>query len=62
MPLRHAEDLQLQNLAVHKSKELGWGAQYAAGHRSTVEQYGRLPARNKDMGRESTEAEKAAGY
>ena len=63
MPLRHAEDLEMQRLGLEKTRELnaaGYGSdKYALGHLETVERFGRFPHRNAALGRVSTAAEEA---
>lgn len=58
MPLQHAEDVELQALSVAKFGELkdeAAGAfEFARGHRSAVERFGRFPHRNAVLGRAST--------
>jgi uncharacterized protein (DUF924 family) len=63
MPLRHAEDLQMQQLGLKKTRELnatGYGTdKYALNHLVMIERFGRFPHRNKILGRSSTPEEEA---
>ena len=62
MPLMHAEDRDLQELAVGKYEALVGSAQYvldfAKRHRDIVQDYGRFPYRNEMLKRESTAEER----
>jgi uncharacterized protein (DUF924 family) len=61
MPLRHAEDLAMQQLGLAKTRELndaGYGSdKYALNHLELVEKFGRFPHRNNVLGRENTPEE-----
>jgi len=63
LPLRHAEDLEMQQLGLEKTRELnaaGYGSdKYALNHLAIIEQYGRFPHRNKVLGRDNTAEEEA---
>ena len=63
LPLRHAEDLEMQRLGLEKTRELnaaGYGSdKYALNHLEIIERFGRFPHRNAALGRNSTEEEKA---
>lgn len=63
MPLMHAEDRELQALGVAKFTGLADSARglirFAEMHREIVEQFGRFPHRNVDLGRELTANERA---
>jgi uncharacterized protein (DUF924 family) len=72
-PFEHSENLHHQELAVWKFAELAYecregewknahdfikmGLSYAWSHLRVIDKFGRFPARNKAMGRESTEEE-----
>jgi uncharacterized protein (DUF924 family) len=62
LPLRHAEDLEMQRLGLAKTREInaeGYGSdKYALNHLELIERFGRFPHRNKVLGRESTPEEK----
>lgn len=61
MPLRHAEDLAMQQLGLAKTRELndaGYGSdKYALNHLELIEKFGRFPHRNEILGRENTPEE-----
>jgi len=63
LPLRHAEDLDMQQLGLEKTRELnaaGYGSdKYAVNHLALIEQFGRFPHRNKLLGRDNTAEEEA---
>ena len=60
MPLMHAEDAALQRLSVEKFTALGGpNLPYAQEHNEVIERFGRFPARNGALGRESTADERA---
>jgi uncharacterized protein (DUF924 family) len=61
LPLRHAEDLAMQELGLVKTRELneaGYGTdKYALNHLEIVERFGRFPHRNAVLGRRNTPEE-----
>ena len=61
MPLRHAEDLAMQELGLMKTRELndaGYGTdKYALNHMELIERFGRFPHRNAVLGRRNTPEE-----
>lgn len=61
MPLRHSEDLAMQQLGLAKTRELnaaGYGDdKYALNHIELIERFGRFPHRNRVLGRKNTAAE-----
>ena len=61
LPLRHAEDLAMQQLGLLKTRELnaaGYGSdKYALNHLEIIERFGRFPHRNRFLGRKDTAAE-----
>jgi uncharacterized protein (DUF924 family) len=63
LPLMHSEDLADQDLCVRLTRErLGEGHYsypYALRHRDAIARFGRFPARNRALGRTSSEAEAA---
>lgn len=63
LPLRHAENLELQKLGLEKTREInkeGYGSdKYALSHLELIERFGRFPHRNEVLGRECTEEEQA---
>jgi uncharacterized protein (DUF924 family) len=63
LPLRHAEDLAMQQLGLEKTRVLnaaGYGSdKYALGHLATIERFGRFPHRNAALGRTNTPEEEA---
>ena len=58
LPLRHAEDLEMQKLGLEKTRELnagGYGSdKYALNHLELIERFGRFPHRNEVLGRQNT--------
>ncbi len=72
LPLRHAEDLAMQELGLKKTREMneaGYGSdKYALSHMATIERFGRFTHRNECLGRSNTAEEEAylkdgnAGY
>ncbi|GAB2191249.1 DUF924 family protein [Sessilibacter sp. MAH1] len=64
MPLMHAEDLKLQNMAIKQFKVLKQEAEktlsIAEKHLQDIVQFGRFPYRNEALNRKSTGAER--GY
>ncbi len=61
LPLRHAEDLSMQELGLKKTREInaaGYGSdKYALSHMATIERFGRFPHRNECLGRPNTPEE-----
>jgi len=61
LPLRHAEDLAMQQLGLAKIRELnaaGYGSdKYALNHLELIERFGRFPHRNRYLGRTDTAEE-----
>jgi len=61
MPLRHAEDLSMQELGLLKTRELnaeGYGTdKYALNHLEIIAKFGRFPHRNAVLGRCNTSEE-----
>ena len=61
LPLRHAENLEMQKLGLEKTRELndaGYGSdKYALSHLAIIEQFGRFPHRNRVLGRSNTSEE-----
>ena len=61
LPLRHAEDLEMQKLGLVKTRELnaaGYGTdKYALNHLALIERFGRFPHRNRCLERSNTEEE-----
>jgi len=59
MPFEHAEDLELQNLAVRLVDAMRDAefAKYAILHRDIIAKFGRFPHRNAVLGRKSTPEE-----
>ena len=61
LPLRHAEDLAMQELGLVKTRELneaGYGTdKYALNHLEIIEKFGRFPHRNAVLGRRNTAEE-----
>ena len=59
MPLQHSEDLQDQQESCRLYGELGdkQALDFAEQHRALIEKFGRLPHRNKALGRPSTPEE-----
>ena len=62
LPLRHAEDLEMQELGLKKTREIneaGYGSdRYALSHLALIERFGRFPHRNSVLGRPNTAEEK----
>jgi uncharacterized protein (DUF924 family) len=58
LPLRHAENLQMQKLGLVKTREIndeGYGTdEYALNHLAIIERYGRFPHRNMILSRHNT--------
>jgi len=58
LPLRHAENLAMQELGLVKTRELneaGYGTdKYALNHLEIIERFGRFPHRNAVLGRRNT--------
>ncbi len=71
MPFEHAEDLACQDFAVALFEALAQlthdyggtffagGIEWARRHRAVIERFGRFPARNRALGRDTTPAEAA---
>lgn len=63
LPLRHAEDLLMQQLGLKKTRELnaaGYGSdKFALNHLELIERFGRFPHRNRVLGRPNTPEEDA---
>ena len=63
LPLRHAEDLDMQMLGLKKTREIndaGYGSdKYALNHLALIEQFGRFPHRNRVLGRSNTTEEES---
>ena len=63
LPLRHAEDVEMQRLGLQKTRELNaadYGSdRYALDHLATIERFGRFPHRNAALGRANTPEEEA---
>jgi len=61
LPLRHAENLAMQELGLEKTRELndaGYGTdKYALNHLEIIERFGRFPHRNAVLGRNNTPEE-----
>lgn len=61
LPLRHAEDLTMQELGLARTRELndaGYGTdKYALSHLAIIERFGRFPHRNRILGRRNTTEE-----
>jgi len=61
LPLRHAEDLAMQELGLARTRELnalGYGSdKYALSHLDIVRRFGRFPQRNAALGRADTAEE-----
>ena len=61
LPLRHAENLEMQKLGLEKTRELndaGYGTdKYALNHLAIIERFGRFPHRNNVLGRSNTSEE-----
>lgn len=58
LPLRHAEDVEMQKLGLEKTRELneaGYGTdKYALSHLEIIKKFGRFPHRNVVLGRRNT--------
>lgn len=63
MPFQHSEDIAVQERSVELFATIGDDDQlgYARKHRDIVARFGRFPHRNSILGRDPTEAERAAG-
>lgn len=63
LPLRHSEDLAMQELGLAKTREInyaGYGTdKYALSHLAIIERFGRFPHRNNVLGRTNTEEEES---
>ena len=61
MPFMHAEDMRAQNEAVALFERLGLEepADFARRHRDVIARFGRFPARNEALDRETTAEEQA---
>jgi uncharacterized protein (DUF924 family) len=60
MPFMHSENLADQKRCVALFEALGGdGVKYAVEHRDIIERFGRFPHRNRVLGRETTEEERA---
>ncbi len=63
LPLRHAEDLEMQKLGLLKTREInaaGYGSdKYALSHLALIEQFGRFPHRNRVLERSNTVEEES---
>jgi uncharacterized protein (DUF924 family) len=63
LPLRHAEDLEMQKLGLKKTREIndgGYGSdRYALSHLALIERFGRFPHRNRVLGRINTDEEES---
>lgn len=61
LPLRHAENLDMQDLGLAKTREVndaGYGTdKYALSHLATIARFGRFPHRNNILGRQNTAEE-----
>ncbi len=61
LPLRHSENLAMQELGLEKTREIndaGYGTdKYALSHLAIIERFGRFPHRNKILGRRNTAEE-----
>ena len=61
LPLRHAENLEMQELGLKKTREInkkGYGSdKYALSHLALIKEYGRFPHRNRVLGRHNTAEE-----
>jgi uncharacterized protein (DUF924 family) len=61
LPLRHAENLEMQILGLKKTREInaaGYGTdKYALSHLAIIERFGRFPHRNEVLGRRNTSEE-----
>ena len=63
LPLRHAEDLEMQELGLIKTREVnaeGYGSdRYAINHLEIIKRFDRFPHRNAVLGRQNTSAEES---
>ena len=63
LPLRHAENLAMQELGLTKTRELnnaGYGTdKYALNHLELIQRFGRFPHRNSVLGRRNTAEEES---
>lgn len=63
LPLRHAENLEMQELGLKKTREInkeGYGSdKYALSHLALIKEYGRFPHRNRVLGRSNTPEEES---
>lgn len=61
LPFMHSEDLADQErcVALYKATGDAGGLAYAEEHRDIIQQFGRFPHRNRILGRDTTEAERA---
>ena len=63
LPLRHAENLAMQELGLAKTRELnnaGYGTdKYALNHLELIQRFGRFPHRNSVLGRRNTAEEES---
>ena len=63
LPLRHAENLDMQQLGLEKTREInakGYGSdKYALNHLALIEQFGRFPHRNECLSRTNTPEEES---
>ncbi|MBG9984331.1 DUF924 domain-containing protein [Aerococcaceae bacterium DSM 111022] len=60
MPFMHAESRLIQNISVElfkKYDEWDGNLEHAVAHKEIIDQFGRYPSRNKQIGRESTPEE-----
>ncbi len=61
LPLRHAENVEMQKLGLAKTREIneaGYGSdKYALNHLELIERFGRFPHRNEVLARENTDEE-----
>lgn len=61
LPLRHAEDIAMQELGLVKTREIndaGYGSdKYALSHLDIIKRFGRFPHRNLVLGRSNTPEE-----
>lgn len=61
LPLRHAENIEMQELGLKKTRELnaaGYGSdKYALNHLELIKRFGRFPHRNRVLGRGNTAEE-----
>jgi len=59
MPFMHSEVLTEQERCIALFAAAGEDTKYAVEHRDIIAKFGRFPHRNRALGRESTEAERA---